>query len=105
MRVAAGDMTYFRLSTDDTMGLISGYLGEGEFTDDPFAMDGGIAVCKVDNLRGLLKYITRNGFEHHVAMVRGHYGGIIQEAIDTYFDWDLYVHPTTTRFLPESFAR
>ncbi len=90
--VAPGEMTYFRLSTDDTLGMISGYLGEGEFTDDPFPMDGGIAVCRVDNLRGLLRYITKNGFEHHVAMVRGRHAGVIQEAIDTYFDWDLYTH-------------
>ena len=90
--VAPGDMTYFRLSTDDTMGLVSGYLGEGEFTDDPFPMDGGIAVCKVGNLRELLRYITKNGFEHHVAMVRGHFADVIEEAVDTYFDWDLYVH-------------
>ena len=85
-------MTYLRLSTDDTFGTISGYLGEGEFTDDPFPMDGGIAVCKVDNLRDLLRYITKNGFEHHVAMVRGLYADVVNEAIDTYIDWDLYAH-------------
>jgi L-fucose isomerase-like protein len=90
--VAPGDMTYFRLSTDDTLGMVSGYLGEGEFTDDPFPMDGGIAVCKVDGLRRLLRYITKNGFEHHVAMVRGRYAGLIEEAIDSYFAWDLYTH-------------
>ena len=90
--VAAGEMTFFRLSTDDSLGQISGYLGEGEFTDDPFPMDGGIAVCRVDNLRGLLRHITKNGFEHHVAMVRGHHARVIEEAIDTYLGWDLYVH-------------
>ncbi len=34
-KVRAGDMTYFRLSTDDRAGTIKCYLGEGEFTDDP----------------------------------------------------------------------
>ena len=90
--VALGDMTYFRLSTDDSRGIISGYLGEGEFTDDPFPMDGGIAVCKVDKLRELLRHITKNGFEHHVAMVRGHWKGVIEEAVRTYLKWNLYSH-------------
>lgn len=91
-KVAAGEMTFFRMSTNDVEGWIHAYLGEGEFTDDPFPMDGGIAVCKIDNLKGMLKHIIKNGFEHHVAMVRGRWAGVLQEAIDTYMDWDLYVH-------------
>jgi L-fucose isomerase-like protein len=91
-KVAAGDMTFFRMATNDTEGWIHSYLGEGEFTDDPFPMDGGIAVCHIPNLRGLLRHITKNGFEHHVAMVRGHWAGVLEEAIDTYLEWDLYVH-------------
>jgi len=91
-RVAPGDMTFFRMSTNDTEGWIHSYLGEGEFTDDPFPMDGGIAVCHIPNLRTLLKHITKNGFEHHIAMVRGHWASVLEEAIDTYLEWDLYVH-------------
>jgi len=53
--VAPGPMTFFRISTDDSKGQIKGYLGEGEFTDDPFEMDGGIAVCKVSHLRKCMK--------------------------------------------------
>ena len=90
--VAPGDMTFFRLSTDDAHGLIRGYLGEGEFTEDPFPMDGGIAVCKVGNLRELLRHITKNGFEHHVAMVRGSWKEVIEEAVKTYLRWELYTH-------------
>src|SRR4030042_1733751 len=41
--VAAGPMTFFRISTDDYKGQIKSYLGEGKFTNDPFKMDGGIA--------------------------------------------------------------
>ena len=96
-RVAPGDMTFFRISTDDTRGLISAYLGQGEFTDDPFPMDGGIAVCRVDDLRGLLKHITKNGFEHHVAMVRGRWAHVLAEAVGTYFDWDLHLHAMDER--------
>ena len=70
-KVKAGDMTYFRLSTDDRNGTMKAYVGEGAFTDDPFEMDGGIAVTKVERLRELMRFATQNGFEHHVAMVRG----------------------------------
>ena len=39
-KVAAGPMTYLRFSTDDVNGRIRGYVGDGEFTDDPFNMSG-----------------------------------------------------------------
>ena len=42
-KVRSGPMTFFRASTDDQLGTIKAYVGEGEFTDDPFPMDGGIA--------------------------------------------------------------
>ncbi|MCY1721990.1 hypothetical protein OU798_16670 [Prolixibacteraceae bacterium Z1-6] len=91
-KVAAGNMTYFRISTDDTKGLIKSYLGEGEMTDDPYGMDGGIAVCEIPNLQNLMKYMCKNGFEHHVAMVRGNVSEILEEAIGNYLGWDLYKH-------------
>jgi len=40
----------------------------------------------------LLKYICKNGFEHHVAMVRGGVSDIIEESIETYLGWNLYLH-------------
>ena len=85
-------MTYFRISTDDVFGIIKAYLGEGEFTDDAYGMDGGIAVTKVQNLQTLLKYMCKNGFEHHVAMVRGNVSNILFNAIEDYLGWDLYLH-------------
>ena len=91
-KVAPGPFSFFRISTDDSAGVIKAYLGEGEFTDDPYGMDGGIAVSKVDNLQQLLKFICRNGFEHHVAMARGNIASIIEEAVDNYLGWELYRH-------------
>nr|WP_319483196.1 fucose isomerase [uncultured Cohaesibacter sp.] len=90
--VAPGPMTFFRLSTDDVKGQIRSYVGEGNFTDDSFGMDGGIAVCEVDELRKLLSYICKNGFEHHVAMVRGNVADVVEDAISNYLKWDLYKH-------------
>lgn len=91
-KVAAGEMTYFRISTDDTKGIIKTYLGEGKMTDDPYGMDGGIAVTEIPNLQNLMKYMCKNGFEHHVAMVRGHVAEILEEAIGNYLGWELYIH-------------
>ena len=91
-KVKQGDFTFFRISTDDTKGCIKSYLGEGCITDDPYGMDGCIAVTKVDNLQTLMKYICKNGFEHHVAMCRGNVKDILQEAIESYLGWNLYVH-------------
>jgi L-fucose isomerase-like protein len=91
-KVAAGNMTYFRISTDDPKGIIKSYLGEGKITDDPYGMDGGIAICEIPNLQNLMKYMTKNGFEHHVGMVRGNVADILEEAIGNYLGWDIYHH-------------
>jgi L-fucose isomerase-like protein len=91
-KVKAGSMTYFRASTDDRLGVVKTYVGEGAFTDDPFAMDGGIAVTEVARLRRLLGFVARNGFEHHVAMVRGHCAEAVAEATGRYLGWPTYFH-------------
>ena len=91
-KVAAGPFTYFRISTDDLNGSIKAYLGEGNFTDDPYNMDGGVAICDVNNLQGLMKYLCKNGFEHHVAMGRDHVAGVIEEAVTNYLGWEVYHH-------------
>lgn len=105
-KVKPGPMTYFRLSSDDRMGSLKCYLGEGAFTDDPFPMDGGIAVTQVANLRQLMRFVTQNGFEHHVAMVRGHHAGVVDEAVTRYLNWPIYHHggsPEPTLTLPRRF--
>jgi L-fucose isomerase-like protein len=91
-KVKAGPMTFFRASTDDRLGVVKTYVGEGRFTDDPFAMDGGIAVSEVARLRKLLGFVARNGFEHHVAMVRGHHAQAVDEAVSRYLGWPTYRH-------------
>ncbi len=97
-KVQPGPMTFFRASSDDRRGTIKAYVGEGDFTADPFAMDGGIAVAKIARLRPLLGFIARNGFEHHVAMVRGHYAEAVQEAITRYLNWPIYRHEAEPAF-------
>jgi L-fucose isomerase-like protein len=91
-KVAPGPFSYLRFSTDDFNGRVRGYVGEGQFTDDPFNMLGSIAVCHVPNLQKLLKFVCKRGFEHHVAMVRSHVAAIVNEAASNYLGWDMYVH-------------
>jgi L-fucose isomerase-like protein len=91
-KVAPGPMTYFRLSTDDLAGKVKAYVGEGTFTDDPFAMDGGIAVIDLPRMRDLFTHLCRNGFEHHVAMVRGNHAAVVDEAVTRYMKWNVYHH-------------
>lgn len=91
-QVAPGPMTYAKVTTDDTAGVIRMYVGEGEFTDDPIDTMGGVAVCRVRDLQGLMHTLCENGFEHHVAMVRGHVADVLVEACEKYLGWDVYRH-------------
>jgi L-fucose isomerase-like protein len=90
--VPAGPMSYARLTTDDKHGQIKTYVGDGEFTDDPLPTFGSRAVVKVDGLQQLLKYVCRNGFEHHTAMTLGYTGAVLEEAFGNYLGWDVYHH-------------
>ena len=65
--VKAGAMSFARFSTDDFEGTIKGYVGEGNFTNDPLNTFGGAGVVEIPNMQELLRYICENGFEHHVA--------------------------------------
>ena len=91
-RAAAGPMTYARVSTDDSNGIIRAYTGEGELTNDPLDTFGHRAVLYTPNLQKLLAYICRNGFEHHVAMTMNHVALVLTEAFSTYMKWDVYHH-------------
>jgi L-fucose isomerase-like protein len=92
-QAAAGPMTFFRMSTDDRVGMIKSYVGEGEITDDSATnFQGGAAVLQIPNLQTMLNYICKNGFEHHVSVTRGHYAKVLTEAIETYLGWDFYQH-------------
>jgi L-fucose isomerase-like protein len=91
-RTPAGPMTFARISTDDINGMIRTYTGEGRFTDDPLDTFGSRAVVEVPGLQRLMKYICKNGFEHHVAMSASHVADTLAEAFETYFAWDVYRH-------------
>lgn len=91
-RAAAGPMTYARVSTDDTSGIIRAYTGLGELTSDALDTFGHRAVVYTPGLQKLLAYLCKNGFEHHVAMTMGHVANSLDEAFTTYMGWESYNH-------------
>jgi L-fucose isomerase-like protein len=91
-RVKAAPMTYARFSTDDAEGKIRGYLGEGEFTNDPLETFGGAGVARIPQLQNLLRYICERGFEHHVAANLSTTASVVHEAATKYLGWEIYWH-------------
>src|SRR3984885_218216 len=92
-RVKSGAMSYARYSTDDRYGIIRGYCGPGQFTDDPLTTFGGAGVAEIPKLQKLLKYICREGFEHHVAANFSDVSKSVHEAASRYLGWESYYHP------------
>jgi L-fucose isomerase-like protein len=90
--VKAGPMSYARFSTNDREGKIWGYVGEGEFTDDPLTTFGGAGVVRIPDLQALLRYICENGFEHHVAANLAQVAPAVQEATSRYLGWSVHRH-------------
>ena len=80
-------MSFARFSTNDREGTIRGYVGEGEFTDDPLDTFGGAGVVRIPNLQDLLRYICERGFEHHVAANLAPVAAAVHEAATRYLGW------------------
>lgn len=91
-RIKSGPMTYARFSTDDDLGVIRTYFGEGDFVDDPLDTFGGYGVARISRLQDLLQFICRNGFEHHVAMNLSSCADVLDEAFESYLGYDSYYH-------------
>jgi L-fucose isomerase-like protein len=91
-RTPAMPLTYGRISTDDCKGNIKAYVGEGELTNDALNTFGNRAVAQINNLQGLMHYVCRNGFEHHVVMNASKTAGILKESLENYLGWEVYQH-------------
>jgi L-fucose isomerase-like protein len=91
-RVKSGPMSFARFSTDDQEGRMVGYVGEGEFTDDPLETFGGAGIVRIPGLQSLLRLICENGFEHHVAANLSQVSRAVHEAATNYLNWDVYQH-------------
>jgi len=91
-RAPASPLTYGRISSDDSKGVLKAYVGEGVLTDDKLNTFGNRAVAQISNLLGLMQYVCRNGFEHHVVMNVSNTAEILEEAFSNYMGWDVYKH-------------
>lgn len=91
-QAAAGDMTYAKVATDDCRGVVKAYFGDGLLLDEKVPSFGALSAWKVPNLQKLLDYLCENGFEHHVATVRGQCADILKEAFGKYLGWEVYCH-------------
>jgi L-fucose isomerase-like protein len=91
-RIVPNKTTFLRTSTDDSSGVISCYVGDGEFTDDKLTSFGGYGVMKINNMQALMQYVCRAGFEHHVAVNVCQKSDAILEALENYMGWDIYRH-------------
>ena len=91
-RVKSGPMSFARFSTNDRAGKISGYVGEGEFTNDSLQTFGGAGVVRIPEMQKLLRYICENGFEHHVAANFSTTAGMVYEGTTKYLNWDVHYH-------------
>ena len=90
--VKAGPMSFSRFSSDDFGGQITGYVGEGAFTDDPLNTFGGAGVVEIPRMQELLKFICENGFEHHVAANFSNTAAPVYEASTKYLGWKMNRH-------------
>jgi L-fucose isomerase-like protein len=91
-QVKSGPMSFARFSTDDTAGVVRGYVGGGRFTDDPLETFGGAGVVEIPAMQKLLHYICENGYEHHVAANFSSVAPAVHEAAVRYLGWQTYRH-------------
>ena len=91
-RTPSSPLTYGRITTDDTAGIIRTYVGEGELTNDDLKTFGNRAVARVPKLQKLMRHICREGFEHHVVMNASSTASILAEAFGRYLGWEVYHH-------------
>jgi L-fucose isomerase-like protein len=91
-RTPAGPLTFGRIATADAEGCIRAYVGEGDLTNDELNTFGTRAVAHVPDLQRLLRYVCRQGFEHHVVMTQSHSAAALAEAFGNYLGWETHVH-------------
>lgn len=91
-RTPAGPLTFGRITTADANAKIRAYVGEGELTNDALDTFGNRAVAKIPRLQKLMRYVCKQGFEHHVVMTQSKSAAILVEAFGNYFDWEVHHH-------------
>ena len=91
-RTPAGPLTFGRITTADNEGAIRAYVGEGELTNDALDTFGTRAVAHVPKLQKLMRFVCKEGFEHHVVMNLSKTAAVLEEALGNYMGWVVHHH-------------
>ncbi len=91
-RVKAAPMSFARFSTSDTEGRISGYVGEGEFTDDPLDTFGGAGVVQHPEAPGIAALHLRERLRASRGGKHGACWPAVYEASKNYLGWTVRQH-------------
>ena len=85
------DVTVGSFKTEN--GGLHAFVAEGELTDEtlPEVFFGCGTVFKKDNANGLLQYMAKNGYRHHVAITKGRYAEAVREAFTNYLGYNIDV--------------
>lgn len=91
-RIRPGAFTFCRVSTDDRLGRMAAYTGEGRVVPEDLTTFGGYGVVEIPDLQRLLRFICTHGFEHHVAVNLAQSARPVFEAMNKYLGWQVYWH-------------
>ena len=84
-------LTVGSFKTED--GRLCAFVTEGEATGEPLEKEffgTGFVFRKDDgDMQGMLNYMARNGYRHHVAFVRGGWSAAIVEAFSNYLGYEV----------------
>jgi L-fucose isomerase-like protein len=88
-RIRPMPMTFSSLATRD--GELVGYVGCGEFTNDPIPRDffGCAGVAQIDRLQDVLLHVGTAGHRHHVSVSEGHVVAPLIEAMSHYLNYTI----------------
>jgi len=90
--VVAGPLTHLRISIDGK-GNRNAYIALAEVIETPVDTFGVRAGIAMKGLNDFLDQVTREGYEHHVAVVPGNVVRQVREALSTYLGFNLLMHP------------
>ena len=85
-KVKAQDVTVGSMKTED--GALWSFSSDGKITDDAiekaFFGCGAVFVCDSLSGNGLLNFMAKNGYRHHVAIAQGKWAKAVNEAFENY---------------------
>ena len=88
-KLRKGKITFGSMKTED--GKMCAYLGCGELTKEPIEPEffGTGSVLYSKGLDGILDYIGKNGYRHHMAVAPEHICDAAEEALANYLEYDV----------------